>query len=66
MHFFIALLYIILIIKAYIALTAIKSINFIQDAESIKKRFKIELNLYFERDCDENLRVMNDLIILAK
>lgn len=66
MHFFIALLYIIFIIKAYIALTAIKSINFIQDAESIKKRFKIELNLYFERDCDENLRVMNDLIILAK
>ncbi len=66
MYFLIALLYIILIVEAYTALTATKLITFIQDTENIEKRFKIALDLYFKRNCDKSLRMMNDLTTLAK
>ncbi len=61
-----ALLYIILIVEAYTALAATKSVTPIQDVENIKKRSKIGLGLYSERDCGGDLRVMDDLTKLAK
>ena len=66
MHSSTALLYIILIVQAYIALVATKLATPIQDAEGIEKRPKIGLGLYSERDCGGDLRVMNDLTTLAQ
>ena len=32
----------------------------------MKKRFKIEVNLYFERNCNGNYNTVNDLTTLAQ
>ncbi len=66
MHSPIALLYIILIVEAYTAMAATKSVTPMQDTEDIEKRSKIGLGLYSERDCGGDLRVMDDLTTLAK